>query len=398
MSQHFEPFEGRFLFRRHYPALDFLRAAAIFMVMINHFKINNFLKIVASNNISDNIVGSLLDMGSRGVPLFFVLSGFLIGGQILEELQRGHFNFKKFYLKRFWRIFPPYYVSLLVVVVLYFTGLAASEIVMPGLSTASLLKDVFYHLLYLQNFTGATIQSNLYWTLGIEEQFYLVTPVILFVLYRKFGMHLDKILITMLCLGIFSQVVLNYNTVDFNGYKPWFSINFYYLISGVLAAHIYIKHYESLLNATIKFKTFIFCMPVAVFIVALLWNEELTFFKVCIYTMFLSFGFATIVLWSVITSFNTVVPIKKVFGYIAKLSYTMYLYHIILLGPFYWLITPLVKMLDKVLPVRTPGYFFLIFCFYFIFILIISSVTYMLIDRPCMNIRKRQIARWNDPI
>ena len=102
MSSYYEPPEGKFLFRRHYPALDFFRAVAIFMVMGNHFR--DIINIIPS----DTVMGSLFTMGRRGVPLFFVLSGFLIGGQILEELQAGRFSFKKFYVKRLWRILPPY--------------------------------------------------------------------------------------------------------------------------------------------------------------------------------------------------------------------------------------------------------------------------------------------------
>lgn len=77
----------------------------------------------------DASITRLILWGSQGVALFFVLSGFLIGGQILEEVSSGGFSFKRFYFKRILRIFPPYYFSLFVVSVLFFAGIADDNIV-----------------------------------------------------------------------------------------------------------------------------------------------------------------------------------------------------------------------------------------------------------------------------
>jgi len=83
------------LFNKHYPCLDFLRAIAISLVLLVHFS-SMFYPLP-----QDTFFVHFLLWGWNGVGLFFALSGFLIGGQIIEALQRDSFSFKKFYIKRF---------------------------------------------------------------------------------------------------------------------------------------------------------------------------------------------------------------------------------------------------------------------------------------------------------
>ena len=139
--------------------LDTLRAIAIVIVLIYHYK------VVVSR---ENLFGFISSVGWTGVDLFFVLSGFLIGNQILSAFSKGQdFSLKLFYIRRFLRTLPNYYF----VLALYFIF----PVALGGTATASL----WSFLTFTQNLglgPGETFTHS--WSLCIEEQFYLIFPVI----------------------------------------------------------------------------------------------------------------------------------------------------------------------------------------------------------------------------
>ena len=89
----------------HVPALDGIRGIAILLVMVHHFTI---FGMGAPTTVLDKRVYKLFAAGWCGVDLFFVLSGFLITGILLDAKGGAHF-FRNFYMRRFLRIFPLYY-------------------------------------------------------------------------------------------------------------------------------------------------------------------------------------------------------------------------------------------------------------------------------------------------
>ncbi|WP_233007286.1 acyltransferase family protein [Rheinheimera faecalis] len=139
--------------------LDTLRAIAIIIVLIYHYK------VVVS---PDNLFGFISSVGWTGVDLFFVLSGYLIGNQILSAFSKGQdFSLKLFYIRRFLRTLPNYYF----VLALYFIF----PVALGGTATAPL----WSFLTFTQNLglgPGETFTHS--WSLCIEEQFYLIFPVI----------------------------------------------------------------------------------------------------------------------------------------------------------------------------------------------------------------------------
>ncbi len=159
---------------RHIPSLDGLRGLAILMVMLLHgFEVNP-----GSSRLL-HIIAELLNCGRYGVDLFFVLSGFLITGILIDTRHDAHY-FKRFFGRRALRILPLYYAVLLLL-------LALTPIVhfaWQGMAP--------YFLLYIQNFRPIQLNDftlypgpvGLYhlWSLAIEEQFYLVWPWIVFLL------------------------------------------------------------------------------------------------------------------------------------------------------------------------------------------------------------------------
>jgi peptidoglycan/LPS O-acetylase OafA/YrhL len=162
------------------PALDGIRGIAILLVLIWHY-------VVSSVKIEPHtLFGStmhVLGLGWSGVDLFFVLSGFLIGGILLDNRDASNF-FKVFYIRRICRIFPLYF--LWIFLFLWMSG--AVQGWLPSASIAWLFSDplpFWSYLTFTQNIVG--LESNslgpnwiaITWSLAVEEQFYLFLPLLI---------------------------------------------------------------------------------------------------------------------------------------------------------------------------------------------------------------------------
>ena len=151
--------------RRYFEPLDGLRALSILLVVSVH--------------LSDNLAYGTWRwlQGEGGVGIFFILSGYLITTLALrEEKERGRLSFKAFYTRRTWRIFPAYY---------FFVAVNTAVIYALGDSVArgSFGTALPYYLTYMGEYAP---KSYFYqsWSLGVEEKFYLIWPVLCFALLR----------------------------------------------------------------------------------------------------------------------------------------------------------------------------------------------------------------------
>ncbi len=155
----------------HWPDLDGLRAFAILLVLGRHslrpfISEDTYQPIVAVGPID---LTPLVLNGWIGVDLFFVLSGFLIG----RQAWRGD-SVRRFWFKRVTRILPAYWTCLAIV---------AIGLTMAGAWPKSGV-DFAAHLVMLQDYTGSVFVPS-FWSLGAEEKFYLLAPLLVFVLARS---------------------------------------------------------------------------------------------------------------------------------------------------------------------------------------------------------------------
>jgi peptidoglycan/LPS O-acetylase OafA/YrhL len=171
------------------PALDGLRGIAIILVMVHHFT------YYRPTSGIDALFGSVVFFFWTGVDLFFVLSGFLITG-ILLDTRGSERYFTSFYARRTLRIFPLYYLVLFVA----FVVLPQFPAVHPVLAGQAELPPQWPYWLYLTNFSiadGGWVHGwvDVGWSLAIEEQFYLVWPLVIWLCPPR--------LLVWLCTAIF---------------------------------------------------------------------------------------------------------------------------------------------------------------------------------------------------
>lgn len=162
------------------PVLDGIRGLAIALVLFHHFVIYSGM---TRGHILDSLVQRLGQTSWIGVDLFFVLSGFLITGILYDHKSSQHY-FRDFFGRRALRIFP-----------LYFTFLAGSFLVLPLFLAAdtglAVTAGQAWYWLYASNIQVAIhgwpdqLYFGHFWSLGVEEQYYLVWPFVVYAFGRR---------------------------------------------------------------------------------------------------------------------------------------------------------------------------------------------------------------------
>lgn len=151
----------------HIPSLDGLRAVSIAIVFVSH-------------------AGLDAVPGGFGVTVFFFLSGYLITTLLRREFElTNDVSLRKFYWRRAWRIFPPMYAALAL-------GVAASLVgLTPGTPTVAAVGAQALHLSNYASLTeltnGIPLGTHVFWSLAVEEHFYLIFPICALFLLRKFS-------------------------------------------------------------------------------------------------------------------------------------------------------------------------------------------------------------------
>lgn len=261
--------------------------------------------------------------GHYGVILFFVLSGFLITYLLLEEHDRyGTVSLRQFYMRRILRIWPLYYLSILLSFIFLFTPLGAA------MNDGNFFKALPYFLFFIPNVAfalGIGIPTiNILWSIGAEEQFYFLWPLLLKFFKKRF-------LVIMGFIFVFFIVVPN--LLDFATYHFVFpgsvklrliSSIIYYLsfnsmATGAILAYA-VKYYQRYLH-------FIFLKSVQLITYALLifcWvlNVQPPYATDQMYaTMF------GLIIVNLAANPRTILSLEnKILNYLGKISYGLYVY------------------------------------------------------------------------
>jgi peptidoglycan/LPS O-acetylase OafA/YrhL len=299
------------------PQLDSLRTMAVFAVLVSHYK-SQWMQ--------------WFHWGWAGVQLFFVLSGFLITGILLGARGPGpgapadpRHSLKAFYLRRFLRIFPLYYAVILVMIVIY-----PEERALAG-----------WHLLYASNIWMAihgkfVFHTLHFWSLCVEEQFYLVWPlVVLFVPRRRL---LPVLLAAIASASLYRTAALALGwTGAAVGYLPISNLDALGL--GALLALLSAEDWGRRIRERCLKGALAAGLPLFAILLAIRHGEGIGHVLLVILS---PLALALIFFWLVgraSTGFSG--PLKAVlewgpFVYLGKISYGLYVYHAAILESLHW--------------------------------------------------------------
>lgn len=223
---------------KHLKGLNTLRFFAAFLVVIYHGKhhLNNM-------GIPFGDGFKILDQGKTAVDFFFVLSGFLITYLAISEIKiKGKINFKHFYIRRIFRIMPLYYMAFIIMLV--FLGFIAPKLLsQDNVLGFPLLEGTLLYIGMLPNLVtpiwNETVGGmNIFWSIGVEEQFYLLFPLVIFGLKNVKNKILYLLTLFVLYFVFYWCIKINFfqfNSiiVDFVG-----TLKFHYMIMGIIFAVI----------------------------------------------------------------------------------------------------------------------------------------------------------------
>lgn len=204
---------------KYRPDIDGLRAVAVLLVVIYH------------------AFPASLPGGFIGVDIFFVISGYLITSILKKEMQNGNYSIIEFYRRRIDRIYPALLVVMLSVFVFGWFTLFADEFMQMGKQIAGGATFVANIVLYSEtgyfNTLSVTKPFLHLWSLGIEEQYYLVFPVILYFLYKR---NINPLLsiVTLFVISFALNIFEVANDVEKTFYLPQY--RFWELLAGSVLA------------------------------------------------------------------------------------------------------------------------------------------------------------------
>ena len=296
--------------------IDGLRAIAVTSVIFYHAQM-----VIFGRNWFEG--------GFIGVDIFFVISGYLITRIILSELKaKGSINFLNFYERRVRRILP-----MLFVVIFFSVGYGLFKLVpneIRELSISSLFSIFFASNIYFSGITteygaeSSLLMPMLHtWSLGIEEQFYLIFPILSLVIFKLFRPYFLIILFSLSLLSLqFSELMLVKNS-DLNFYLPL--SRFWELAAGSMLAYRELNHKVLALDKSIFKRVFpILGLSLIVF--------SISFFDgktphPGYYTLIPIIGVALVIVFSSKDEFVGRLLSSKPFVWVGFISYSAYLWH-----------------------------------------------------------------------
>jgi peptidoglycan/LPS O-acetylase OafA/YrhL len=297
------------------PEIDGLRAIAVGAVILYHSQITIFGHQPFKG-------------GFIGVDIFFFISGYLITSIILKELlSNGSFSFKHFYERRIRRILPALIFVMLVSLPFAWMYLIPSSFV-------DFSKSILYSLGFSSNFyfhysaqqygtASGLLKPFLHtWSLSVEEQYYIIFPIILLIVFKYFKQYLIHILI----LGF----IISLGLADW-GSRNHPSLNFYILPTRAweLLAGSILAYFETTLGHRSKNKTLNLILPcIGLSLIGhsiLFFNDKM--FHPSFYTLSPIIGVCLIIWFSHKDELITKILSTKLFVGIGLISYSLYLWH-----------------------------------------------------------------------
>lgn len=343
--------------KSYIPALDGFRAVAILVVVAAHFGLKKFVP------------------GGFGVTLFFFVSGFLITRLLVAEYSgTGTIDLKKFYIRRFLRLYPPLIVMVLVTctyLTLFGSPVSGSEVL------SSLFYFTNYFVIFFKDYQLYDYSSfNILWSLAVEEHFYIFFPLIMLVFRSK--KILIPVLSGLIAIALFwrGYLVLAHDDISWVTNRIYFLTDTRYdaILMGCLLTLLI--HFDS----TSKIKSLLtnqklFIASLLVLLSTFVIRDE--FFRNTLrYTLqelALLVIVPSVLYASYLDGFRRILEMEFMI-FIGKLSYSIYLFHWVALQVVEYLSIPELQHQLTFLVVTTIA---------------MSLSSYMLVEQPIIGLRKR---------
>ncbi|MCC6253025.1 MAG: acyltransferase [Bacteroidia bacterium] len=301
----------------YFPHLNTLRFFAALLVFVHHVEM--YKKLFSLNNFFDNSTIQL--MGKIGVTLFFVLSGFLITYLLIaEEKEHGFISIKAFYIRRIKRIWPLYF---LLIILAFFVLPQISWMNLPGHNNEHFYTKLAFFVLMMPNVIHALGAGVAYatpaWSIGVEEQFYLIWPWLMRYVRNKMNIVLGVILFYLVVkytlawntdVEFINQLnkIWNLFPIDNMAVGGFFAIAFHYHYSGIIA---FVQ------NKWLQIAVWITTISLIIS------GKSLGFFHYQIYAVL--FG---LIIFNLALNKNSIVQFRSdIIEYLGRISYGIYMYH-----------------------------------------------------------------------
>ncbi|EPC6194293.1 acyltransferase family protein [Vibrio cholerae] len=336
--------------------IDGLRAIAVIFVILYHLDEN------------------YLPGGFLGVDIFFVISGYLITKIISYEMHVGQFTFSGFYLRRIKRILPAFYAMVLL------TVLCSAILYIPS-DVISVSKSAFSTIFFISNMyfgkgldyfsSSSDIQPLLHtWSLAVEEQYYFVWPVLLFLILKRIKKNTLILIMAFLTVSSFSLAEYMSSTIQLKSLSYYIlPTRFGEMMIGSIASYITIKNeiLERKISKYINFLGF-----VMVIMPAFLVSKDMVFPGYLALSSCL--GTALIIIYNTQDTFLNKILSRDICVFLGKISFSLYLFH--------WPILAFLRYinLDSQLSVLYEiTAIFITFLF--------SLIIYYYVEVPCRNLK-----------
>lgn len=352
----------------YYTQLDALRFFSVAAVMIAHW--------VAWD--SNNFLLKTMHWGN-GVIFFFVLSGFLITEILLKQKQEISLkqktigqSLKTFYIRRTLRIFPVYYI---LIFYLFYIGYRNTRDIFPYLAT------------YTSNIFQATSNDyvgdfNHFWSLAVEEQFYIFWPVCIFLVAEK---HLLKFIVATIILSVISRLGFVYFYPE-----KWMAAS--YLVNNIMfalsigALLAYLKKHNTTLFLKISSSVIATPLIIGLYLLVFFCVVHQNYFPAInfLFDEFL-FSLVAFIILARCTGSGYKFAGKwllenKTLRHLGQITYGLYLFHLFAINVFYDYISPKLQLHTE--KKQTAWLLF------FLFTWIAAELSYAIIEKPINNLKK----------
>ena len=294
--------------------------------------IDGLRALAVLSTIAYHAFPNLVSGGFVGVDIFFVISGFLITKIILENLESNSFSFTEFYFRRVRRIFPALFLVLVTSYAFGWYALYASEFKGVGehiAASAGFVQNfiLLNEIAYFERSVDTKPLIHL-WSLSIEEQFYLLWPAVIWILYKaRINLLSTVLILVLISFSINIYYIKSDPIITF--YSPL--SRFWELLIGALWACISLKNSQEARQLSQTALNVISCVGLLLITIAIFWISSKNSFPGW-WALLPTVGAVLLISANSEASVNKLFLSNKVMVWLGVISYPLYLWHWVLLS------------------------------------------------------------------